>query len=406
MANRAIYDVLKNGSIDELQMVLEHLSKKTGTLNRYCRQVVGEGASGIVYVENIPKYVKKKFDKKDVCIPIVVKKMLQTDADSGVIIRPRGNMLFMQSVNDDNFAPIINSLILSQVFEQGVSPHFVYFAGFANCRDGMMEIYEDVSMNVSRQQYRAIMNSKTGGKLSKSKLNSLFKEKEDNVKLSNISKINILLGSINKKLNEEVTDGILISLFHSLFVMQRNFKMFHLDLHFGNVFIKKLDSEPYFKGIDMSKIKYFRYLFEDDGKKKELFVKNNGFIIKIGDPGRAICSIGNLIIYGADQNFQVAPFEKNNPDYPHKIRAFDPFEYIEFMRRFLEAFGLTSQTMIKMCMEIPLLKDVDLFNKPELYYNKKFMNVEQILGSKYFEQYSSKPKNSGSNILTINYVVD
>jgi len=88
--------------------------------------------------------------------------------------------------------------------------------------------------------------------------------------------------------DDDLIASIVIQTIFAISVLQRKFGIQHNDLHLGNIMLQELitgDGIPAMFGLyDLSQAEYLKY--EIDGK--EIYLKNNGFLVKIVDFGYSV----------------------------------------------------------------------------------------------------------------------
>jgi len=87
-------------------------------------------------------------------------------------------------------------------------------------------------------------------------------------------------------ITESLIDSLYIQTVFAICAMQRTYGIQHNDLHLGNVFLINLRTTGWpvnYNGKDLRYAEYFEY--EIDGNK--IYVKNEGYLVKIGDFGLA-----------------------------------------------------------------------------------------------------------------------
>jgi serine/threonine protein kinase len=153
---------------------------------------------------------------------------------------------------------LLNGALVTSFSDKGITPHFVRQICFFSCNDRCYLVYEFCGYRLRNGKYRSI---------------TLFQ----------IPKI------LKTALTEEVVMELLFAILHSLWLAQKQFGLVHYDLKPDNIFVQPITSVSQFNGSDLSKIDYFGYCLSDpDGHNYCYYIKNRGYLLKIGDYGTAV----------------------------------------------------------------------------------------------------------------------
>lgn len=387
---------------DILQFIIEN-QKKTNVLfqflkdlisnNKFCHHYLTEGAYGIVTVFDPRLPIKYRFNNgKTLSFKSIAMKTSIIDKYSQLSIKIKDDQILIDA-DEHAIGEALAAMIISSLFFKGITPHITACLGFSHCKndkDNVNIFYENLIVKLPD-------------------INKDFINNVSNI-ITNFAEMPRYLKAhgFDGSKRESAIDSIIISMLHTLFVLQFNFKFMHFDLYSRNIFIKQFDDEPYFRGLNMKKIKYFVYQLPND---LFLYVPNHGFIIKIGDVGMSLLSIIDKIIISSDNSFKAVKKIKTKyfNDYP-KIKYFIP-DYFILLRSFVTIFGLTSSELLRnLLLNIPVLCDSDEISISVTEGTidvdlSKIPSLESILSDKrYFKKYMKKPFDlTSSNSLHILY---
>jgi serine/threonine protein kinase len=99
-----------------------------------------------------------------------------------------------------------------------------------------------------------------------------------------------ILREEGKALLRQISTNVLISVLHTIAVLQSSFRIVSLDTKLSNILIKVFDEKSYFRNtvVSPNRIWYFRYDFVNGGKTKSFWLPNLGWIPKIADFGMSM----------------------------------------------------------------------------------------------------------------------
>lgn len=153
---------------------------------------------------------------------------------------------------------LLNGALITSLYDQGTTPHFVRQICFFSCRDRCYLVYEFCGYRLRNGRYRSI---------------TLFQ----------LPKI------LKTPLCDEIVMEVLFVILHSLWVAQLQFGQVHYDLKPDNIFVQPITSVSQFNGAQLDKIDYFGYCLTDPtGHRYCYYIPNRGFLIKIGDYGTTV----------------------------------------------------------------------------------------------------------------------
>jgi hypothetical protein len=394
----------KNNILDRIKILDDIINNKI-----YCVREVGRGSFGKILINKIPNRVKINvsdlngkigtIDMESIAVKVghneensyykyhllqfkgskLIKKREITSENIDTLLRKiskKYRYVIQVTIYNMIVGEGLSALLVSSLFTNGISPHFPICFGFSNCEAETVILFENLSINV------CIENCQTPTFISN------FMDHQEFFKSRNI------------EITEGLIDYCILSILHSLFVLQYNFKLIHLDVFFRNIFIKDLREEKqYFRGIDMSKIEYLEYIIPDSkGKEFSLFMpfQKYKFILKLGDFGISVMESSNTIIINeldgvlSKKNI----IDKYYPSYPSDYKRHFP-DYFYILRDFLREFGGISDTLIDLNRKVPevstksysqyiMLKGIDL---------TKTLNSNEILEMEMFNKYRKIPVN-------------
>ena len=182
---------------------------------------------------------------------------------------------------------------------------------------------------------------------------------------------------------------ILFQLVFYVYTIQKYFKAVHHDLHFKNIFLKKIPR----------KFSHIKYRINEEGKvKKEFILPNCGYIVKIGDLEFTSIYKGDVII-----RYDINLFKKYNicdkyqPNYDLSmilISFINHIKNINFMRRDdKDKFHQLISCIIKLASEKNISFETFkskyfIKNRPTYELSQKNI-VKDLLFSNLFESYSN-----------------
>lgn len=365
------------------------------SVNRYCERIIGTGSFGtisdrsrllvtkpeVLGVKRIPVNFSRLVVKDFALQPARVQ---PEHADQRYpfyfSVIKSGKLTIVDTDNNVNVGGFVNeifgNMLCTELFRK-VSPHFTYMADFSMCGDRYEYYFENLGYDHTYKDGRQET-------------------------LSNLYEYLHMWQNDGIQIDDDMMSGLLLGVFHSLHVMNINFNMSHFDMHLGNVYMKMLNHDKYFGGQDMLKFKYFAYHVAD----KIYYVKNPGFIIKIGDLGLSTFTLGNTVFLNKFARIHRHPerFEKylsktdgKNPDHAYFLshifdRFTDRYKSLDRLRQIMypmnELHGLLGKDAWEGgfhnfdSSKIPVLKDV-------------------LLNQGVFDHLCKKPKISDSHVLHI-----
>lgn len=259
--------------------------------------------------------------------------------------------------------------IINKLFFDGITPHFAVMLGYSVCN-------RQIHINMENLEY---------GKK----------------KYTSFDKIDEYLYSKGQTLTRPMVDSFIISILHSCFVLEHNFSGIHMDLEYRNVFIKEFDDKnPYFRSVNMRDVKYFEYNLPSG---KSLYVRNYGFILKIGDFDGSVISYKNsIIVNNHSTEGEIGKMLWSvHPKYPKistKENTYVPGYHL-FFRLLIDDIGYNYTSLTKEIDSIipkffkPYDKDIDLASIQKRDF-KDIKPLYELLSSKIFEKYHIRPKGS------------
>lgn len=381
-----IYNEIKN-RIDSSKKIKQYLTKLL-RYDKFCHKYLSHGSSGKVFSFKSPTPISYKYEDgriltfNDIAVKV-------SDENGPVNISIEGDKVRFVTVENPVGEAIV-SIIISSLFFRGVTPHVICCLGYSVCEQSTEIYYEQLIVDVPHKEKRYV-SDKDGFITNLMDLSVYFKA----IGLTN-----------NKEKLEAAIDSMLIALFHTMFILQHNFKLVHFDLFVRNMFMKVFDDTPYFMGHKMKSFKYFCYKFPG---KVRLYTKNPGFILKIGDFGLSMMSVDDKVIFENNNETKQSTilFNKYYRDYPN-VNKFIP-DYIFVIRAFAHMFGLASSRLLrKLLLEVPAIADaddvsLDILNGYFDYDINRVQSIKEIVSRKDLFDHSIPSDATKENTLVIGY---
>lgn len=226
-------------------------------------EIVGKGHFGAVYLIKI----NNEKLKGKIKIPVVLK---STVVSNEIIRKPRDS----KYVTDPFSNEIINSTLVSNLFSQGLCPHFPLFFGFFLCKNKLEEVVKKGGYDQD-----IIVNAKplTGY--------ILIEALDSNLQSSNDVKIKGYRQLLRQGMenNARTLKNIAFQVIFAIAKMQEQYALMHNDLHEGNIVIALTKDNPYiWNGINLNTPDSF--LKYKIGRKR-FFLQNRYVLAKISDFG-------------------------------------------------------------------------------------------------------------------------
>lgn len=232
---------------------------------------IGQGRNGTVYSLRSTK-AKQFFG----CLHSVVLKEIRSRHSRSVehfhknARRMDGNYItFSQNVSE-----ALNGALSTQLYDQGITPHFVRQICIFTCKQKCFLVYEFCG-------YR--------------KKNNILRS----ITLMQLPKI------LNCPLTEQIVAEILFTVLHSIWLAQCTYGQVHYDLKPDNIFIQPITKATEFNGIRLADVQYFGYCLADaNGQRYCYYIPNRGYLLKIGDYGT---TVSNAVGQTSGQQVAVMP---------------------------------------------------------------------------------------------------
>lgn len=253
--------------IESGKSIIEHL---TGQNSNICPLIdtkikllkkLGAGNYGAVFEiefpgQNAKKYAVKKSTKFYWPItPCKTQTSYKRVDGKGETKIPVGSMIC-----ETEYAEFAISLLLGELYREGICINFMDIFAFALCRDL-------ATQNIYQYTFMEQINS------SVDKSSKCLAKQPGHTSL----------GKLNTKQSEEAIDMIVVQILFALAVCQSRYKIVHGDLHADNVFLA-VDANMEWRGTKIGDVDYFQYII--DGQ--ELYLPAIPIIVKIGDLGLAV----------------------------------------------------------------------------------------------------------------------
>ena len=344
-------------SIKDLKLYVEKIRNN----NSICNLKIFENDFSLVEESNNPSFYIFKIKEGQILFNSVITKYAKKGDKKKDIIYYKKNDMYVVEFLGPGIGEIIINIIVNKLFFKSVNPHFLVMLDYSLCDK------KGIKINMENLIY---------GKKKYSNFNAIF-----------------------IKVTKEIIDSFIIQILYASFTLEYNFSGIHFDLEFRNVFIKEFNDDNYFKAKNMKNIAYFRYKLPSG---KSLYLKNYGFILKIGDFDGMVVNNKNIVVinnHSSNADFGNSLY-RINPKYPNltsKEKGFIPGYYL-FIRQLIDEIGLYTDIMKDISNIIPDYfkpydKDIDL-----TYIEKKDLSnlypLDELLNSRIFKKYRKKKKDS------------
>ena len=316
-----LLEIVEKGSSRPSQF-LTALTQAVIGQSKACAKVLGRGSSGQVEDRRFaPQKRRLKLAQRTAVIPLVVKIITSSDGplhpgfSMPLLLKVQsshGKLVVTSCIDytDDRIAcpagyGVVNeivALLLTNRLYESLSPHFMYFDGWAFC-EGSPTTMELFLERADRDLDGTLQGWSTQGILLK---------------------------------NEHV-DSIILPVLHSLWLMHKHYNMSHYDCFVRNIFVIRTSKSIWKQ--DLGEITHFAYHVEDF----TFYIPNVGFIIKMGDFGTATFEYGktafrNTYADATDKKF--AKFTGNGKK-PHP-------DWLQYLSDIVERFsGMQTVEKIK-----------------------------------------------------------
>jgi hypothetical protein len=339
--------------------------KKIKNEKSLCVNTVFENNFTLIYKINNPDKYIIETKCGEILLNNVITKEIKKEISNNNIIFYKKNKKNVVEFLSSGIGEIIVGKIINKLFFNHINPHFIITLGYSTCNKIIKINMENLEFGINRY--------------------------------TNFSNISNYLKDKHERLSGDILDSVIISILHSSFVLEYNFSFIHFDLHYGNIFIKEFDTNNYFKGTNMKKIKYLTYLLPS-GKK--IYLKNYGFIIKIGDFDACALSLKNISIVcnqNADAEVGNLLYKIHNkyPKLEKNEKGYIP-GYYPLIGDFIQHAIKKTELIDSLYNEIPnFFRNNQYFtelNRLEKEDIKKMTPIDELLSSKMFNKYNKKPK--------------
>lgn len=251
------------------------------------------------------------------------------------------------------------SLLFNTLFVRGITPHVTLCVGLSNC------------------DREAIIYEKLG-----------FKN------VTNLNDIQIYLIKQNIKITANLIDSFIVQFLHTLYVLKKNFNFVHMDLFYRNIFIKHFNDDPYFKDLNMMKIKWFKYNIPGS---PSIYIRNYGFILKFGDFGFSTIKIGNTYLSNSKECVGADILSKKT-------------EYIKLLHNLAITFKFISPILRQILLNPHIINEIitkDAFAQEVDLNTMSSSAIQEIdlLRSPLFDQYRKIPNINTEFICEINHTI-
>ena len=244
------------------------------------------------------------------------------------------------------------SMLLSELFTNGISPHFVVSFGFTESLL-FMEYCGDQDGTV------------------------------------NLSEFAVKRYFTDKQMPTAEIDAIVIAILHTLMLGWERYRFIDTDLHDGNLlFVPFKNTDPYYQGKNGAAIKYVQYILDNPNAESDtiLYVQNYGYIVKIIDYGVGSISYGKTTLingYGYHDTWE-------------SLSKKYCFVNTLVIRALINYFGLcNSDILADLLANVPVISTIPLVTHYDIACGplyKGSMTPREILARKSFAKYLVAPQ--------------
>lgn len=352
MENIKIFELLKNGSVDEIKNnLLEEILK----ISNYCDTIIGEGYFGKVKISKIGEFFNIKIDGNIKSLKVVVKesknigKFSMIDHNDDLII----------SSNNGIMAEAIILFMISKLWYDGFNIHLPFLLAMGSCDNTNPEAITRIILekhgldNFITMKYLDTIpnpneiNLYLENRYSQSMLITFYEFAAYLTSNMNMSDLTCELPNIKSVYVPDIIDYMCIFYLHTSYVLWKKLGIILGDQHSANMYVHWLNDNSMCGKKNISNIEYIYY---EIGNNKYLKIPTNGIIFKIGDVGNSVMNIQNNVIVVGDlyhdiwdifkgykkyHRFYVKPIEHILDLFPRMIKnktkinkLFDSNEYI------------------------------------------------------------------------------
>lgn len=364
-----INSIGKEQNINELKKKIETFHNNTAICDSY----ISEGSFGKVFINRLPNKVILNGETFD--FPAVKleksggydEKTKKEDSEHQVRFMVKSGRLKVLT-NNSMFGEALVSSLVTGLYLDRITPHVSVFLGHSLCDGHNRILYENLTYgpNSNYGDFQHFIN---------------------------------YMRDRGEKVSDIVVDTVIIQVLHTFSLLNEQYNLIHFDFEDRNLFIKVIEKDESYYGVD--NFLSYDYLVYNVGSKK-LYLKNPGFLIKIGDFGGACMSSGKLTVennFSSDNNS--IKLSKFYPNYPVGIKKFLPDVY-PFLRYLILKFGITNRVLYRLATEIPVLSTMIINEEskssilPNYEITKKELestiSIPEILSSGIFESYHKVPE--------------
>lgn len=362
-----IVNLQKEKDIKKIKKMINNFTSDTSICDSY----VNEGSFGRVFISRIPSIVKLN---DDIFEYPIVKIEKDNGLDSSTTKENKNHRFLIKNgylhfiTNNSMIGEALASVMLTNLFISRITPHVVVFLGHSHCNNTDMILYENLTYNDG--------------------------------KYSDFEQFINYMGKVTDKMIET----IIIQVLHTFMILNEKYSLIHFDFEDRNLFIKIPNKNENYYGTDILSHDYLVYKIDSE---KSIYLKNPGFLIKVGDFGGACLKISNKLT--VQNNFE----NDNNsiklsqfyPKYPNSIKKFLPDTY-PFIRFLILKFGINIKILYRLATEVPILSTLVInedsqssvlpnytITKSEL---NKVQSPRELLSSSIFENYHKEPNDMKS----------
>lgn len=346
-------DYLSDKKLKITQNTIDMLVKETDKMEI---KKISSGITANISYNTFPKDFQIRYGNDVIKFSgIINKEYREIENGKPIIKRIIFDKKMVKGVNNNIIEGII-TMLFSELFTDGISPHFVVCFGF-NSRIIFLELCR------SKEQYTTI--DKWAEYLYTHKLHA--------------STLDI--------------DALFIAILHSLMIAYNKYKLCHVDLHIGNLYLQDFSGDNvYYQGKCGKNIRYFIYELSD-GK---LYLPNPGYIAKIADFGFSAIRlpVSNYVFISDDEGDMVSSsLDKIYPNYLYGNKDNYHFVNYSIFRNVVRFLGICESKIAEHVLtKIPLF-----IYEPEQtyigYHETKYdmISPDEILEMNIFDKYRMRP---------------
>jgi hypothetical protein len=286
---------------------------------------------------------------------------------------------------------IIASLLLNEFYVQQISPHFLLFGGFSVCRE------THPFLNIEPYTVFQLYFERILKPLPPQKLPYIYQYFIDYT-IPNIIDLSTFLDlhvQQYKKVEDQIIDTVMISILHSLHLMQSEWNMLHNDLHLGNIYISFYEQREDSYSKSLQSKQYLAYVVDDN----TYYIPNMPWIVKIGDLGFSSFSLPHFAGVSQGPNYirsrRILHFNPVFPDYSNRDVSHHSPDYLLLFQALQPYHNHIIETIFQNEPMFQLsLPPRDLYNGagPQLLNPSMAKSPSKLL-QEYYKEFTKRPEN-------------